>query len=284
MTAGVTAGSPAGAEGALVLHPRVAEKLAQIERLRQDLSILLEEFEDLLRHRREAVMALYMQEIGRLEFESFRVRAEVSELRYRIAFLQREVNLGEPVTAARVAVLDAAVAAEFAKTTAEIQRREKEVRDSENYLDGPGLPPEVVRELKSLYRSLCKKHHPDVNGSGAEPWRRWALLQHAYRVGDLDLMKTLAEGAGEPDGAEIAPPGDPDAEIARLQSRIADRKNRMAEALSSPPLSYEEKLSDPAWVRESQERLKRDIAAGEADRDRLTMLYKTLLPGSGAVH
>lgn len=280
----MTAGSPARAEGALLLHPRVAEKLAKIGDLRRDLSILLEELEDVLRHRRDAVMALYMREVGRLEFELFRVRAKVAELRYRIAFLQREVNLGAPVTAARVAVLDEKVAAEFAKTTAEIQRREKEVRDSQDYLDGPGLPPEAVRELKNLYRALCKKHHPDVNGGAAEPWRHWALLQHAYGAGDLDLMKTLADGAGDPDGADIAPPGDPDAEIARLQSRIADRKNRMAEALSSPPLSYEDKLSDPAWVRESQERLRREIAAGAADRDRLTMLYKTLLPGSGAVH
>lgn len=135
--------------------------------------------------------------------------------------------------------------------------------------------------MKDLYRALCKKHHPDVNGGGVEPWKHWALLQHAYRAGDLDLMRTLADGAGGPD---VEPPDDPDAEIARLQSRIADRKNRMGEALSSPPLSYEDKLADPAWVRESQERLRREIAAGAADRDRLTMLYRTLLPGSGAVH
>lgn len=274
----------AASEGALVLHPRVAEKLAEIENLRRGLSILIEEHEDLLRHRREAVMALYMRDIGRLEFALFRVRAEVSELRYRVAFLQREVNLGKPVTAARVAVLDEEAAAEFAKTAAEIQRREKALRDSQDYLDGPDLPPEAARELKSLYRALCKKHHPDVHGSGAEPWRHWALLQRAYRAGDLDLMKTLAEGDGDPEGADVAPPGDPDAEIARLQSRIADRKDRMAEAVSSPPLSYEEKLSDPEWVRESQDGLRREIAAGEADRDRLAMLYRTLLPGAGAVH
>ncbi len=277
--------SDGGNSGRVVLHPRVAEKLAEIEKLRHDMAVLIEKIDDLLYRKRDAILARYAREIGQLEYELYRLEATIAELRYRVAFLQAEVNRGKAVTAAHMAVLDRNVAAEFEKTRKEIERREEELKKSGDYLNGPMMSLAEARELRSLYRKLCKKHHPDVCGNESGAWKRhWALLQHAYGAGDLELLKTLAEHADAPEDELPEAPDALDAEIERLQSRIEMRKKRIAGMLSSPPWSYEEKLLDPGWVSAKQEELRQTISVNETARKRLQALYETLLPSSGSVH
>lgn len=274
-----------GKSGGIVLHPHLAEKLAEIERLRAALAVLLEEIDSLLHWKRDAILARYARDIGHLEHALYRLEAAVAELRYRIAFLQTEINRGKAVTAAHMTVLDDRVAAEFEKARQEIERREEELRKSESYLNSPALPQEEALELKTLYRQLCKTYHPDVGGNTSGTWQRyWTLLQHAYRARDLALLKTLAEQAGAPDREPLETPEALDAEIVRLRSRIETEKDRIGRMVSSPPFSYEEKLRDRAWVSAKQQALKQAISANEVKKDRLRNLYDTLRPSSGMVH
>ena len=149
-------------EARIVLHPRVVKKLGEIENLRHGLAVLIEELETLLHRKRDALLVLYARTVGELEYELFRLEAAISELRYRIAFLQKDVNLGKAVTAGRIAVLEGEVAVEFEKRKAEIERREEELRRSMDYLQAPVMPPEEARALKAAYRRLCRQLHPDV--------------------------------------------------------------------------------------------------------------------------
>lgn len=274
-----------GKSGGIVLHPHLAEKLAEIERLRAALAVLLEEIDSLLHWKRDAILARYARDIGHLEHALYRLESTMAELRYRIAFLQTEINRGKAVTATHMTVLDDRVAAEFEKARQEIERREEELRKSESYLNSPALPQEEALELKTLYRQLCKTYHPDVGGNTSGAWQRhWTLLQHAYRARDLALLKTLAEQAGAPDQEPLETPEALDAEIARLRSRIEKEKDRIGRMVSSPPFSYEKKLRDRAWVSAKQQALKQAISANEVKKDRLRNLYDTLRPSSGMVH
>lgn len=268
----------------VVLHPHVSEKLAELERLRDALAVLLEEIETLLHVRRDAILAQYYHDIGHLEHRIFCLEADMAELRYRIGFLQKELNHGNAVSAEHLAFLDAEVRAEFEKTREEIRRREDELRKAQDFHKGPFLSPEEVRELKSLYRQLCKKHHPDVGGDMSEARKkRWSLLQYAYRTHDLPLLKALAEDDDDP-GNECPDTLDAlDREIGRLRSRIKTQQDHIAETVSTPPFSYEEKLADRAWVLAKQEELKQAISVNEDHRTRLQIVYETLLPSSGTI-
>ena len=270
--------------GRLVVHPGAAARHADIETLRAALAALVEEMETLVHRRRDAILALYAREIGHLEYRLFLLDAEISELRFRVAFLQAERNRGGSVSAALVSALERKVEAEFEKTRREIERREEELRKSQAWMSAPAMPPGDAAELKSLYRRLCKQYHPDVRGAGGDAPARWTALQHAYRAGDLDLLRALAAGAGEPEDDRFDTPDALEAEAARLRARLDERRKRLAETLSAPPFSYEEKLRDSAWVREKQGRLEREIAAGTEKRDHARALYETLLAGSGTVH
>lgn len=274
----------ASERGRVVLHPRMAAQLARVRELRHALAVLIEQLESLLYHRRDAVLARYSRDIGQLEYRLFCLEAAIAELRYRIAFLQREANLGRQVTAERIAILDAEIAAEFEQTRKESQRREDELRRAMDDLAAPALAADDARRLKSLYRQLCKTLHPDIGGAMSPAQKRtWELMQHAYRAGDLDLLQALAAGGGGPDD-EREMPDDIAAETERLNALIAAQQERIAQALATPPLCYESQLLDKAWVAAKRRDLQHRISAARDKETRLKAWHDSLLASSGQPH
>lgn len=272
--------------GALVLHPHVSEKLREVDALREKLGVLIEEHEGLLYGEREILLAMYNRDVGHLEHDLFLLEVEIAELRRRIAILQADINLGKTITAERVAHVDEEIQREFEKVRLEIEERERVLHQSSILLDPERLmKPEDVRELKTLYRRLCQRYHPDVGGKSAQRWEQiWSALQHAYRAGDLDLLRALAETIDIPGKASLGSPGDLDAEVERLRSRVERQSERIVRTLSEPPFSYREKLADPQWIRTKQEELEQEIAARKEQRADLQLRYGTLLPPSGPMH
>ena len=280
--------APASEQGRVVLHSRVAAQLDRLRELRHALAVLIEQLESLLYHRRDAVLARYSRDIGQLEYRLFCLEAAIAERRYRIAFLQREANLGRHATAERIAILEAEIAAEFEKTRKESQRREDELRQAMDDLAAPAMATDDARRLKSLYRQLCKTLHPDIAGTMSPAQKRtWELMQRAYRAGDLDLLQALAAGGGpddtDPDD-EREMPDDLAAETERLNTLIALQQDRIAKALAAPPLCYESQLLDKAWVAAKQRDLQHRISAAREKEAQLQAWHDSLLASSGPTH
>ena len=270
----------------LIPHPDFSAKLREMDALRENLSVLIEEHESVLYGERDVLMAKYNRDVGYLEHELFFLEVEIAELRRRITILQADINRGRTVTVERVARLDEEIRLEFEKFWAEIEERESELRRSVDLLGSEHLmKPEDVRELKTLYRRICQRYHPDVGGCEVEHWEQiWSTLQHAYRAGDLDLLKALAEtldlsGTPPPETSD-----DLDTEIERLRCRIEKQSERLAKILSDPPFCYREKLEDPQWIRTKQEELKQKIFDFKEHRTELQRRYGILLPLSDSVH
>lgn len=252
--------------GDVVLHPAVAAKLQEIEELRECLAVLVEEHERLTTSERDMILAQYNRDVGHLEYELFCVNVGISEFRRRIALLRADINRGKAVTDETVAALNERIKKEFEESRAEIAEREREIRKSSMLLSADSwMKPEEALELKSLYRKLCLRYHPDVGGNEAEKGTKiWASLQRAYRAGDLKLLRALADLAGDPDKPVPETPLDSvDDELDRLRSRIELHGERIAETLASPPFSYRKQLDDPQWVKSKQLELKLAIDQGK---------------------
>ena len=267
----------------VVLHPAVAAKLDTIRRLRVDLGVLIEERESLLK-RSDYILARYAQHIGHLEYELYLVQVEVSELRFRIGYLQRLHNRGKPVAPADLRNLDKLVMQEFEKSREELADREKALRDSEEFLASlvAVLTDEEVVEIKILYRRLCMKYHPDMGGEQYPDWKqRWSAIQYAYGNSDLELLRALA---GADEKAAPTPPDDLDAEIRRLNDCLEAQRKTIATMLASPPHCYEAQLKDTAWVRRKRKDLKQARVEVEEKRQQLQALHDSLLDAGDTVH
>ena len=272
--------------GDLIVHPRVSVKLEEIDMLRKKLSALIEEHESLLYGERDLLMARYNRDIGYLEHELFLLDVELAELRRRISILQADINRGSAVTVERLARLDEEIHIEFKKFHAEVKEKERELRRSAGLLETvEWMKPEHARELKLLYRRICQHYHPDVGGQKAERGKQiWSTLQRAYREGDLDLLKALAETLDLSGKATLEAADDLNSEIQRLNSQIKKQSKRLASTLSKPPFSYRDRLEDPQWIQDKQEELQQGIAGRKQHRMELQGRYEMLLPPSGSTH
>jgi curved DNA-binding protein CbpA len=96
-------------------------------------------------------------------------------------------------------------------------------------------------ELKSLYRALAKRFHPDLTSDPAEKeWRQqmMAKVNAAYAAHDLNALRALA---AEPDHPPEARPktrasllAETQAEIERLDAVIARLEEQLDELAKSP--------------------------------------------------
>ena len=272
--------------GNLIVHPRVSAKLEEIDILRKKLGALIEEYESLLYGERDLLMARYNRDIGYLEHELFLLDVELAELRRRISILQADINRGKTVTAERLARIDEEVRIEFEKFHAEVEGKERELRRSVGLLEtGELMKPEHARELKLLYRRICQHYHPDVGGQKAERGKQiWSTLQHAYRTGDLDLLKALAETLDLSKKTTPEAPDNLNSEIKRLNSQIKKQSKQLAKTLYKSPFSYRDRLEDPQWIQAKQEELQQEIAGRKQHRVVLQGRYEMLLPPSGSTH
>ena len=219
----------------LIVHPSVSAKLEEIDVLREKLSALIEEHESLLHGERDLLMAQYNRDIGYLEHELFLLDIELAELRRRISILQADINQGKTVTAERLVRLDEGNPRRVREFHAEVKEKERELRRSVGLLETvEWMKPEHARELKLLYRRICQHYHPDVGGEKAERGKQiWSTLQHAYRTGDLDLLKALAETLDLSKKTTPEASDDLNSEIKRLNSQIKKQSKRLAKTLPS---------------------------------------------------
>jgi hypothetical protein len=109
-----------------------------------------------------------------------------------------------------------------------------------------GVPPSASEaEVRSAYRRMVQRHHPDHNGGSAESARRFEEVQEAY-------ARIRALRAGGPSRTTPPPAPDPDVE-SRLQAMERELKAARAAA--------EQALRDGRAARERVRREARDAAA-----------------------
>ncbi len=123
---------------------------------------------------------------------------------------------------------------------------------------GPKLPAEKEARLKSAYRALVRRLHPDHNAEVTPLMReRWHAAQQAYQAGDLELLESI----------ETLCLGDEEDETALLKGRdipvshILDRATRLGSSISRQTQKVLHLKKDAAWAfttyLESEERLER---------------------------
>jgi hypothetical protein len=109
-------------------------------------------------------------------------------------------------------------------------------------------------EIKSLYRSLAKRFHPDLaQDTGEKPWREqmMARVNDAYHAQDMAALRRLA-GEQAPDSAQPAPKTreqvlrELQAELERLDGLAASLEQQLDDLAKSPAVQL--KL-EALWAR-----------------------------------
>lgn len=216
---------------------------AEVAALREELARLLEERDTLLQQVKPLLTARYLAAVGWKELQLFELEVEVRGLRRRVELLQAAANRGQRLPWNQI---EAAVAAELAEWHIEVERRAAAIERARRCL-GSLLTQEETRELRTLYRTLARRLHPDVAGPQDDGARAlWARVVEAWKNADLTEMRALALLTPE---AEPALSG-ASAESAKASLQAACRAviAEIAAARAEFPFTLADSLDDPSWV------------------------------------
>lgn len=270
-----------GAPAQAIVHPALAELRARRDALRVDLAAILERVDRCVLVDIPYARALYDEKLGTLELELLQLRASNASLRRRIELVVARRNRGEPVTPNVLAVITAQVDQELEAWWQELRQKERELRAGRTWLtQGSPADPQVVREVRKLYRELCRQLHPDATGGETEAFaRHWPTVQTAYRELEVEVLRTVhslvvsGKSVGAPDAIEELRDQCP-----RLEERIRAQLEKLEGLQKSPPLSHRAFLNDATQVAEKQAAVRGAIAA---ERTRASELELTMAAVGG---
>lgn len=244
-------------------HPEWNDLSLQRDAFQQQIAAVLTDLHA-LDDSREVVIARYAAAFGERLKALHGLEIEAARLKREIEMVQAALNSGTEVDYGK---LQETLEAEFAEWQAKLDAEALELAKHRATLDNL-LDPATARELRSLYRTLVRRLHPDLNpeqsASSAELWHR---VNTAYDLRDLDELKALeilTRDAGKSSTADSMESLRALVEKLRLQ---LDRLLRsLADRRKSWPFDQIEALDDETVVAERQRMLDARIRAAEALR------------------
>ncbi|KXT79081.1 J domain-containing protein [Streptococcus sp. DD13] len=166
-----------------------------IEKLRVELSMLLLERDQLLYHVCPAIETAYLMRFGGLEYQVYQAECQFRRLKRKLALLIQRRNRQESIDLQQIE-------GQLDLELAEYQERLKEQLSHLNWAlersQREVLSEDESRELKSLYRKIVKKLHPDLHPElSQEELDLFHQAVTAYEDGNLAVLQVIAQVMGD---------------------------------------------------------------------------------------
>lgn len=245
----------------LVPHPEYVKLTLEIEELRGQLTGLLSLHDELLFHSCKNIEAEYMIKVGSLEYKIFEQECQILRLKRKMELIQMAINRGETYD---INFIERLLDKEYAEYQQRLNEQATQLKAALDRIEARVLSTEENAELKTLYRGLVKKLHPDLNPGQSDKERTLFLkVIHAYENGDLDMLRTLDTLSG--DIETILPDtGASGLEMLTkhrivLEDKMQEVSKRIELIRSSFPYNQKEFLADEEQIKQRQTMLRQRL-------------------------
>ena len=210
---------------------------------------------DALRKEAFALKQRYMREFGNLMLAVFRKKMECVRKKKTIEFCGMFANRGEPVDEKALQMFLQREMASWEDHLEDLMEARERAGKAESISFGD------VRKIKTIYRRLAKKIHPDINPLAADdPDLReiWDRVVAAYNANDLKELEeaefialAILERLGMGDGRK--------AEIPDIEKKIKDLRSDITRIETTEPYLYKAVLCDPGKIEEKKKGFREEL-------------------------
>jgi gas vesicle protein len=232
------------------IFPEYQEMLELHDDLKEELTKLYADKEDLLNTVKLNLELDYQLKIGKKQYKLIMVRIEALRLKRKVAILQSAINRQVKCS---IDVVEAQLNFEFEKWNREAKEFYEDLKFAEAYTGLEKMTPGDVIGMKKIYRELVKKFHPDLNPDWQEEARHfWQRIVEAYGNNDLKELKTLELLSRDFEKEErvLSTMELLKKDCESLKEKIKEMINEIAQVKKGFPFNIEEKLYDDEWVKE----------------------------------
>ena len=249
-------------ESQVILFPDYQALKQEVEKLRTEVSMLLQEKDELRYTICKNIEMEYMLKIGGLEYRAYQAQCEVKRLKRKMEMLQAAVNRQEKADLTKI---EKQLDQEFAQYQRNLDEQMRKMNEALKRKDARMLSKEETKELKKLYHSIVKALHPDLNPDITDTQKQlFENAVNAYKSGDLEALRAIYLMVGEPVDTS-AGEGAPKADAIKALTKEKDRLTKclqslqedIAEIKSKYPYTMKEILEDEEKTEAKKEELNR---------------------------
>lgn len=249
-------------ESPVILFPDYQALKQEVEKLRTEVSMLLQEKDELRYTICKNIEMEYMLKIGGLEYRAYQAQCEVKRLKRKMEMLQAAVNRQEKADLTKI---EKQLDQEFAQYQRNLDEQMRKMNEALKRKDARMLSKEETKELKKLYHSIVKALHPDLNPDITDTQRQlFENAVNAYKSGDLEALRAIHLMAGEPVDTSVGE-GAPKADAIKALTKEKERLTKclqslqedIAEIKSKYPYTMKEILEDEEKTEAKKEELNR---------------------------
>lgn len=220
------------------------------QHLRARVGELLFELDTMVNVNGPNLEAQYLKELGGLETQLLQVQIEHRRIKRAIQLCQAQRNRSQFEIDKHA--IERQLDREFQQWADELRRRQERLSWSERRLQTLATP-EASAAVRTLYRQLVKKLHPDLHPEQDEERQRlWFAVQEAYQRADWRRLESLLLSCAD----ELPQSTD----LERLEARCAELECELERLQKEFPFVYREQLQDPLWIEERKADLRHSLA------------------------
>jgi len=265
----------------LIIHEEYLKYKEELEKLTEHLAKMVEEYTHKVSHEYHFLLTEYINKIGKLERTEFEYSLKALAIKRKMELARSYLNRQESPDEDKI---DEVIQKEYKEYYERLEKMEKDIKAANLFTDAPVLSEEEGKELKSLYKQLVKKLHPDVKKEATEhDLMLWNHAVDSYEKGDLEMLRTIADIAC---GIEEKLPEEPEDAVAKLKEKCEKIRTRITEymgKLSSLdkvfPFDKRMFLNDAVMVEMRRQELMHSIDEWKVYYKELRQKYKMLLNG-----
>lgn len=240
----------------------------QSDRLKKEFAELFARKNDMLSYEENVLTALYLNTIGKKQYQLYCLGVEVSMMKQRIDMMQSYFNRNEYPDKA---FIDKVIRKKFAEYQQKIDNEAKKLEVAMEYLKREFLSEEETKKIRNVYRLIVKKLHPDINPNVTTHEKDlFVKAQAAYELANLTVLNEILLSlsiAGKDVPADFAGI-DKSGFIRQMEENITRLRDQIQKMELRFPFNLKENLSDKEWIAAEQKKLdvKIDILVKEKER------------------
>ena len=265
-------------------------RLAEKEKKASELSLQIQDIKNAL----SVFLGEYNSRVGLLYIELDKLKMQIKEYQRRI-----DLALGKKLSWEDLESIEEEVDETFSQERQKVDDLESEASESseeyrrhiETEEKRHPLDPELQQQLKTLFRKLALKFHPDKakNDKQRKEFHEiFTAINEAYKNGDFETLKKYMEQA---ERKEKIAKETPEEKLARLKEEyntllgiIAKLQEELKALKASETYELKEKVDQAKKegrdrLQELADDIKAEIAENQAIRDELVVEYKKIIGG-----
>lgn len=165
----------------LIVHPEVTK-------LKEKLTQLIFEYDNLMDHICPEIERRYVLEFGTYEYSLYKVELEIDKQKRKLKLIQTEINHENEIDMSKI---EEKVSKEFEEYEKQLQDQIDEIKLLEE-TKVEKLSESDSKKLKQIYRMLIKRLHPDLNPNPSFlEISLFIKATNAFKKGDLEELESV---------------------------------------------------------------------------------------------